>query len=82
MLLTQISVEVGAPRTPGARGPEIRVSVYTDFILNARLSSIIGSKDKLQDIPKIEELLVTRMRMFIVQYLVWPKFWTIPLPGV
>lgn len=56
--------------------------MYPDFILNARLSSIIGSEDKLQDIPKIEELLVTRMRMFIVQYLVWPKFWTIPLPGV
>ena len=56
--------------------------MYPDFILNARLSSIIGSKDKLQDVPKIEEILITRLRLFIVQYLVWPNSWAIPLPGV
>ncbi|WFD36360.1 ERMES complex subunit mmm1 [Malassezia cuniculi] len=75
-------VEIGPRRATNTRTPEIRVSIYPDFVLQAHLSSIIGSKDKLQDVPKIEEILITRMRMFIVQHLVWPKCWSIPLPGV
>lgn len=68
---------------PGAPLRELlRVCVYPDFVLDARVSSIFGSKQKLQDVPKIEEILVTRMRMFIQERLVWPHFWDIPLPSL
>ena len=77
-----IAIEVGPQRVPGAHAQEVRVSVAPDFVLDAHLSSIIGSKDKLQDVPKIEELLITRMRMFVAQRLVWPHYWSIPLPRI
>lgn len=79
-----LGVEVGMRRaSPQAeQQEELRVCVYPDFILDARVSSIFGSKNQLQDVPKIEEILITRMRMFIQERLVWPKFWSVPLPSL
>lgn len=59
---------------------EARVCLYPDFVLDAHLSSVIGSKSRLYDVPKIEEILISRMRMYIQERLVWPRFWPIRLP--
>lgn len=74
-----IGIEIGYADGSSA-DQELRVCLYPDFLLDAHLSSLIGSKNQLQDVPKVEQLLISRLRMSIQQYLVWPKFWRIPLP--
>ncbi|WFC97809.1 ERMES complex subunit mmm1 [Malassezia yamatoensis] len=59
---------------------EVRISLYPDFILEAHVSSLIGSKNPLQDIPKIEQLLVSQLHLAMQQRVVWPNYWSIPLP--
>ncbi|WFC94330.1 ERMES complex subunit mmm1 [Malassezia brasiliensis] len=76
-----LGIEVGTQEHNPAK-QEIRVCLYPDFVLEAHVSSLIGSKNQLQDTPKIEQILVSRLHMAIQQYLVWPKFFSIPLPGL
>ena len=76
-----LGIEVGTQEHNPTK-QEIRVCLYPDFVLEAHVSSLIGSKNRLQDTPKIEQILVSRLHMAIQQYLVWPKFLSIPLPGL
>ena len=43
-------------------------------------TSLIGSRAKLQDIPKVEQLIVGRLRGFIVDKIVWPRKHAVRLP--
>lgn len=74
-----IGIEI-TPREGESAAQEIRVSLAPDFVLEAHIASVMGSKKKLQDVPKVEELLLTRTRAAIQQRLVWPNYWSIPLP--
>lgn len=74
-----LGIEIG-PKQGTASTQEVRVSLYPDFMLDVHVSSLLGSKNKLQDVPKIEQLLISRLRMAIQQRFVWPHFWSIPLP--
>ncbi|KAE8257174.1 hypothetical protein A4X13_0g2526 [Tilletia indica] len=74
----------GAPSPPPK--PKCRhhmhISLQPDFVLEAHASSLIGSRAKLQDIPKIEQLLVARLRAFVHDRFVWPRFWALALPNL
>lgn len=61
---------------------QARVCLHPNFVLDAHLSTILGSKSKLQDVPKIEELFLARLRSWLEHNVVWPHFWHIPLPGI
>jgi maintenance of morphology protein 1 len=43
---------------------------------------LVGSRAKLQDVPKIEQLLVDRLRNFVHDRFVWPKYWSLTLPNL
>ncbi|WFD30318.1 ERMES complex subunit mmm1 [Malassezia sp. CBS 17886] len=75
-----LGAEIG--QRPRSMPPEheVRVCLYPDFVLQAHISSIVGSKNKLQDAPKIEELLLSRIRIAIQERLVWPNYWSAVLP--
>lgn len=61
---------------------ELHFSLHPDFALDAVATSLVGSRAKLQDVPKIEQLLIGRLRSFVHDRFVWPKFWTLTLPNL
>ena len=61
---------------------DVRVYLHPGFVLDAHLSSVFGSKSKLHDVPKIEDIVLARLHLWIKQRFVWPHAWHIPLPGV
>lgn len=58
----------------------MHVCLLPDFSLNLKTSSLLGSRAKLQDIPKIEQLLVERLRAVIQDRIVYPRHQTFALP--
>lgn len=62
--------------------PSLYLSLLPDFTLDLQTSSLIGSTAKLQDIPKVEQLLAGRMRSFIHNRLVWPNSKCLKLPDL
>jgi hypothetical protein len=70
------------PAIPPKSRHELHLSLHPDFALDATATSLVGSRAKLQDVPKIEQLLVGRLRSFIHDRFVWPKYWTLTLPNL
>lgn len=77
------------PREKGAKQTQqekprsrhhLHFSLHPDFALDASASSLLGSRAKLQDVPKIEQLLVGRLRAWVHERFVWPRFWSVSLP--
>lgn len=68
--------------TKGHPSPAILLSLDPDFTLTMSTTSLLGSRAKLQDIPKVEQLILGRLRSWIVDNLVWPKVRILRLPGV
>ncbi|KAN0060570.1 ERMES complex subunit mmm1 [Thecaphora frezii] len=67
--------------TPRSRH-RLHFSLHPDFALEASASSLLGSRAKLQDIPKIEQLLISRLRGWILDRFVWPRYWSLTLPNL
>lgn len=61
---------------------ELHFSLHPDFALDASATSLVGSRAKLQDVPKIEQLLVEKLRSFVHNRFVWPKYWCLTLPNL
>lgn len=62
--------------------PSVHLSLHPDFELQLATSSLLGSRAKLQDVPKIEQLLVARIRAAIQDRVVWPGRVEVALPGL
>ncbi|GAA5986973.1 hypothetical protein JCM11641_002272 [Rhodosporidiobolus odoratus] len=62
--------------------PMVHFSLHPDFELDLRTTSLLGSRAKLQDVPKIEQLVVARVRAAIQDRVVWPGRVEIALPGL
>ncbi|KAL4400864.1 ERMES complex protein [Malassezia pachydermatis] len=77
-----LAIEIGSPaHDDGPPLIEARFSLYPDFQLDMHMSSVMGSKSKLYDIPKVEELILSRIRRFLRDRLVSPANWTVRLPS-
>lgn len=61
---------------------DLHISLHPDFALDASATSLVGSRAKLQDVPKIEQLLVGRVRSYIHDRYVWPQYWSLTLPNL
>ncbi|KAJ9099942.1 hypothetical protein QFC21_003948 [Naganishia friedmannii] len=59
---------------------QVHLSLLPDFHLNLKATSLLGSRAKLQDIPKLEQLVIARLRQAIQDRLVWPRFVGVSLP--
>ncbi|CAO1638251.1 unnamed protein product [Parajaminaea phylloscopi] len=60
----------------------LEVSLHPDFLLLATCSSLVGSRAKLQDIPKIQQLVLQRIRQAILDKFGWPNTWTVEMPDL
>lgn len=68
--------------TPPRSRHQLHFSLHPDFALEASATSLLGSRAKLQDIPKIEQLLISRLRGWIMDRFVWPRYWSLTLPNL
>ncbi|WVR04050.1 hypothetical protein IAU60_001049 [Kwoniella sp. DSM 27419] len=60
----------------------VHVSLLPDFHLNLKTTSLLGSRAKLQDIPKLEQLILSRLRSVIQDRLVDPNHISLALPRI
>jgi len=67
---------------PPHQHPSIHLSLHPDFTLDLSTSSLLGSRAKLEDVPKVEQLLNARIRAIIQDRVVWPGRVEISLPGI
>ena len=70
------------PPPPPRSRHQLHFSLHPDFALEASATSLLGSRAKLQDIPKIEQLLISRLRGWILDRFVWPRYWSLTLPNL
>ncbi|PWN42848.1 hypothetical protein IE81DRAFT_312939 [Ceraceosorus guamensis] len=68
---------------PNSRSRHVlKLSIHPDFALSARARSQLGSRAKLVDVPKLEQLIVERIRAGIASKVVWPRFIAVSLPDL
>lgn len=73
---------ISGPGSPSNAKASMSLSLHPDFILDLASTSLIGSRAKLQDIPKVEQLIIGRIRNYVIENFVWPKVRTFNLPKV
>ena len=75
---------LSSPITPSSPTPHqsIQLSLQPDFSLSLSTTSLLGSRAKLQDLPKIEQLVASRLRSAIAERVVWPRFFAVGLPSL
>lgn len=78
---TVLPTSASPPRLARSRH-QLHFSLHPDFALEASATSLLGSRAKLQDIPKIEQLLISRLRGWILDRFVWPRYWSLTLPNL
>lgn len=65
---------------PTSSQPTMHLSLHPDFTLQLSTTSLLGSRAKLQDIPKVEQLILARIRGAIQDRVVWPGRVELGLP--
>ena len=60
----------------------ILVSALPDFILEFNVQSLIGSRSKLEDIPKITHIIISKLRNAFCEKFVYPNFEKIKIPDL
>ncbi|EIW69132.1 hypothetical protein TREMEDRAFT_71793 [Tremella mesenterica DSM 1558] len=58
----------------------IHACLLPDFHLHLKTTTLLGSRAKLQDIPKLEQLVLSRLRAVIQDRFVYPNHLTLTLP--
>lgn len=58
----------------------IAISSHSDFVLDLKVQSLIGSRTKLEDIPKLRDLIQTKLRNVYIDKLVYPTFVKVRVP--
>ncbi|ORZ36696.1 hypothetical protein BCR44DRAFT_1431614 [Catenaria anguillulae PL171] len=70
------------PHTSADDTPMLTLSILPGYKFDFRVSSLLGSRTKLRDVPKIADLITMAVQNQIAGMLVDPAFITVPLPGV
>jgi maintenance of mitochondrial morphology protein 1 len=52
-----------------------------DFTLDLGVSSLVGARSRLQDVPKIAQLVESRVRLWFVERCVQPRYQRVTLPN-
>ncbi|RIA85922.1 hypothetical protein C1645_780818 [Glomus cerebriforme] len=60
----------------------ILISALPDFILEFNVQSLIGSRSKLEDVPKITHIIISKLRNAFCENFVYPNFKKIKIPDL
>ncbi|KAH8554052.1 hypothetical protein BGW37DRAFT_483329 [Umbelopsis sp. PMI_123] len=60
----------------------VAISSYSDFTLDFAVRSLLGSRTKLEDIPKLTDLITSKLRNVYMDRLVYPNFVKIKIPNM
>ena len=63
-------------------GTALLFSFSPDYRLEFNVKSLIGSRAKLQDVPKISSLIEHRLRSWFVERCIEPRFQVVKLPSL
>ncbi|KLO14480.1 hypothetical protein SCHPADRAFT_903287 [Schizopora paradoxa] len=66
------------PPDPNSQNPTLTVSLLPDFVLDLKTSSLMGSRAKLADVPKLHEMIQAQIRRALLER----GTWKIVLPWV
>jgi maintenance of mitochondrial morphology protein 1 len=71
------------PSNPGQPSPTtMAFSLLDDYRLDLSIRSLVGSRSRLQDVPKIAQLVEARLHTWIDERCVEPRFQQIALPSL
>lgn len=68
------------PTTDDALGGRVEIALLPDYTLDLDVRSLIGSRSKLEDVPKVRELVEGRVREWVASRVVWPRVWGVGVP--
>ncbi|KAJ3360958.1 ERMES complex subunit mmm1 [Allomyces javanicus] len=60
----------------------VTLSLLQGYQLQFRISSLLGSRTKVRDVPKIADLITMTLRTMVQSRIVEPNYIAVPLPGV
>lgn len=69
-------------RNDNGNGTALMFSFSPDYRLEFVVKSLIGSRAKLQDVPKISTLVENRLRIWFIERCVEPRFQVVRLPSM
>lgn len=75
-------VETGKEESPSTGGTALMFSFSPDYRLEFSVKSLIGSRTKLQDVPKISDLIDSKLRSWFADRCIEPKFQVVRLPSM
>ena len=58
----------------------IAISVLNDFVLDMEVKSLLGHRTKIKDLPKLRQILISKIKFFFIERFVYPHRYVIPLP--
>lgn len=70
------------PKDDAAGGTALMFSFAPDYRLEFSVKSLIGSRTKLQDVPKISELIENKLRLWFTDRCIEPRFQVVKLPSM
>lgn len=68
--------------SPNEGGTALMFSFSPDYRLEFSVKSLIGSRAKLQDVPKISELIENKLRAWFTERCIEPRFQVVKLPSM
>ncbi|MCJ1307556.1 ERMES complex subunit mmm1 [Agyrium rufum] len=72
-----------SPNPKPARSPTtLSLSFLPNYTLHLSTRSLLGSRSRLQDVPKIAQLVEYRLRAWFEERYVWPRGQRVPVPSL
>ncbi|KAK9373007.1 uncharacterized protein V1513DRAFT_450358 [Lipomyces chichibuensis] len=75
-----MSLKTIPPSSNSDRKTSLTFSFAPDYRLEFSIKSLLGSRSRLQNLPKISQLVESRIRKWFVERCVQPRFQEITLP--
>ncbi|KAI2034247.1 ERMES complex subunit mmm1 [Ophidiomyces ophidiicola] len=79
------TIEQGQSASPGTTGipkTSLAFSFLPDYRLELSVSSLIGSRSRLQDVPKVAQLVEARVQAWFEERVVEPRVQVVALPNI
>ena len=72
---------LSAPNSESVTTAALTFTFAPDFTLDLSVRSLVGARSRLQDVPKIAQLVESRVRLWFVERCVQPRYQKVALPN-